>query len=244
MFPFRDHNPSRRTPYVTLALIAINLGVFLLLTLPLNDRQLYMLYTEYGLVPAAPGPLNFLTTMFLHGGVMHLVGNMLFLWVFGDNLEDEMGHLPFLGFYLATGVAASFLHVVTNPGSPVPLVGASGAIAGVMGGYLLLYPKAKIDVLFIIIIIPKIWPIPAWVVLAVWFGLQLFNGTMTVGSGAGVAYWAHVGGFVAGLVGTLPWWLREGGTGWWDRTEGHPPHPETRYKGLSASNIPTVRRRK
>ncbi|QDC10676.1 rhomboid family intramembrane serine protease [Oceanicola sp. D3] len=244
MFPIRDHNPSRTTPWVTLGLIIINVAVFLLVTLPLNDRQLYALYSEFGVTPARAQALDYITAMFLHGGIMHLAGNMLFLWIFGDNLEEEMGPFAFLGFYLATGVVATWLHVVFSPGSTAPLVGASGAIAGVMGGYLLLYPKAKIDVLFIIVIIPKIWPIPAWIVLAVWFGLQLVNGAMTVGAGTGVAYWAHVGGFVAGLIGTLPWFLKEGAASWWQKTEGHPPHPETNYGQLSSSSIPTVRRRK
>ncbi len=244
MFPIRDHNPSRSTPWVTLGLIAVNVAVYLLVTLPLNDRDLFMLYAEFGVTPAFAEPLDYLTAMFLHGGFMHLAGNMLFLWIFGDNLEEEMGPLLFLAFYLATGVVATLLHVLSAPGSQVPLVGASGAIAGVMGGYLLLYPKAKIDVLFIIVIIPKIWPIPAWIVLAVWFGLQLLNGTMTQGSGAGVAYWAHVGGFIAGVIGTLPWFLKEGAAGWWRRTEGHPPHPDASYGQLSSTSIPTVRRRK
>lgn len=244
MFPIRDHNPSRRTPYVTLALIAVNVLVYVLLTLPLNDRQLYALYSDFGVIPARAEALDYLTAMFLHGGFLHLAGNMLFLWVFGDNLEDEMGHALFLLFYLATGIAATWLHVQSDPASTVPLVGASGAIAGVMGGYLLLYPRARIDVLFIFVVFFKIWPIPAWVVLAAWFGLQLFNGAMNAGTGAGVAYWAHVGGFLAGLLATLPFWLREGAAGWWRRTDGHPPHPETAYKGLSASRIPTVRRRR
>ncbi|MCO6381269.1 rhomboid family intramembrane serine protease [Oceanicola sp. 502str15] len=244
MFPFRDHNPSRTTPWVTLGLIVANIAVYLLMTLPLNDLQLIAFYQEYGLTPARPEASDYLTAMFLHGGVMHLAGNMLFLWIYGDNLEDEMGHLPFLGFYLATGVVASFLHVTTSPGSPVPLVGASGAIAGVMGGYLLLFPKAKIDVLFIIVIIPKIWPIPAWIVLAIWFALQLVNGAASPAAGGGVAYWAHVGGFLAGVIGTLPWFLKEGAARWWQRTDGHPPHPDAHYGQLSNTSIPTVRRRK
>ncbi|SIO05405.1 rhomboid family intramembrane serine protease [Vannielia litorea] len=244
MFPIRDHNPSRKTPWVTLALIVANVAVFVLMTLPLNDRQLYALYTEFGVTPARVEALDYLTAMFLHGGILHLIGNMLFLWIFGDNLEEEMGHLPFLAFYLATGVVATWLHVAASPGSMVPLVGASGAIAGVMGGYLLLYPRARIDVLFIIVIIPKVWPIPAWIVLAVWFGLQLANGAMTVGSGGGVAYWAHVGGFIAGVIGTLPWFLKEGAARWWQRTDGHPPHPEADYGRLSSTSIPTVRRRR
>ncbi|MDF1871938.1 rhomboid family intramembrane serine protease [Vannielia sp.] len=244
MFPIRDHNPSRRIPYITLALVVINVGVFLLITLPIsvNDIRLGFFYREWGVVPAYADPSDYITSLFLHGSFMHLTGNMLFLWVFGDNMEDEMGHIPYLLFYLASGVAATLLHVWTNPNSGVPLVGASGAIAGVMGGYLLLYPRARVDVFFFIVV----RPIPAWIVLVAWFGIQLWNGASTASESAGVAYWAHVGGFAVGILGTLPWWLKEGASKWWKRTEGHPPHPETHYeiKGISPTNIPRVGRKK
>lgn len=244
MFPIRDHNPSGRTPYVTYALMAVNVVVFLsYVSLFADDRALNRFFFDYAAIPArilsGDGFSTLLTSMFLHGGWLHLAGNMLFLYIFGDNVEDEMGHMPFLGFYLTTGVAASAIHILSAPGSVVPVVGASGAIAGVMGGYLLLFPKARIDILLILIIIFRIFPIPAWIMLAIWFGMQFVGGVGSDPNGGGVAYWAHAGGFVAGVLLTIPLWLRLGGTGFWQRTDGHPPHPEVRY---TASRIPRVRR--
>ena len=244
MFPIRDHNPSTRTPYVTLTLIGLNVAVFLLgLVLFQSERALNQLYFDYAMIPLrisnGEGYTGLLTSIFLHGGFMHLAGNMLFLWIFGDNLEDEMGHVPFLIFYLVCGIGASLMQLASAPLSPVPTVGASGAIAGVMGGYLLLFPKAKVDIFIFFIVFFRILPLPAWIMLAVWFALQLFNGFGTDASGGGIAYWAHAGGFVIGFLGTLPLWLRRGAMRFWDRTEGHPPHPEARY---GRSTIPIVRR--
>lgn len=243
MFPIRDHNPSGRTPYVTYALIAANVAVFLVM-LPLygDPRALDAAFRSWGLVPATSGARAYLTSMFLHAGFLHLAGNMLFLWVFGDNMEDEMGHLPFLGFYLASGVASALAQVAAEPASHVPMVGASGAIAGVMGGYLLLFPRARVDVLFIIVILIRVIPVPAWIVLGVWFAIQIFSGAATPTDGGGVAYWAHAGGFAAGLAMTVPLWLRLGGPAFWDRTAGRPPHPETDYP-FRRSSIPRVPRR-
>jgi membrane associated rhomboid family serine protease len=242
MFPIRDHNPSERTPYVTWAIIAANLVMFVL-TLPLNGYY-PDLWSGLALYPGAVTEGAYLhglvTHMFLHAGFMHIAGNMLFLWVFGDNLEDQLGHVGFALFYLAGGLAAAGAQIVSEPGSMIPMVGASGAIAGVMGGYLLLFPKARVDVLFIFIIIFKIIPIPAWVVLGFWFGLQLFNG-VTSDLGAGVAYWAHAGGFAAGLLLMVPFWMGRGGMVFWGRTHGHPPHPETHYQ---RTTIPVVPRKK
>ena len=180
--------------------------------------------------------------MFLHAGFMHLAGNMLFLWIFGDNLEEEMGHLMFLGFYVACGLGAGLIHVISAPDSMVPTVGASGAIAGVMGGYLLLYPKAKVDVLIIFVIFFKVFPLPAWLMLGLWFGLQLLGGVGSDADVGGVAYWAHIGGFIVGLGLTAPLWLRLGGPAYWSRTEGHPPHPDADY-AFARSNIPRVPRK-
>lgn len=245
MFPIRDHNPSERTPYVTYALIAINVVVFVLYW-PLfsEPARLNQFFGEWALIPAAvsngAGWSGFLTSMFLHGGLMHLGGNMLFLWIFGDNLEDELGHAPFLGFYLACGFAAGFLQYIADTQSVVPMVGASGAIAGVMGGYMLLFPKARVDVLFIFIVIFKIFPIPAWIMLGLWFGIQLIGGVGSAGQEGGVAYWAHAGGFIAGVALMVLPWLKRGGQGYWDRTHGHPPHPEAQYR---RSSIPVVRRK-
>ncbi len=248
MFPIRDHNPSGRTPYVTYALIAINVIVFIsYYPLLSSNAQAAAFFKDYGLVPSAfsegRAASSVFTSMFLHGGIMHLAGNMLYLWIFGDNLEDEMGHAKFLGFYLASGVGAALAQVLSNPDSGIPMVGASGAIAGVLGGYLLLFPKARVDVLFIIVIIFRIVPIPAWIVLSVWFGLQVFSGASTPADVGGVAYWAHAGGFIAGLALVVPLWLKRGGPQFWESTHGHPDHPEAHYR-LSQSRIPRVGRRR
>jgi membrane associated rhomboid family serine protease len=245
MFPIRDHNPSGRVPYVTYALILINVGVFLAYWLTITDEnQLGLFFYTWGLVPdrtmAGASLPTLISHMFLHGGWMHLAGNMLFLWIFGDNLEDEMGHAGFAVFYIVSGFAAAGLQVAADPASAVPMVGASGAIAGVLGGYLLLFPRARVDVLFIFVIFFRIFAIPAWIVLGVWFGLQLVNGA--VNPGDGVAYLAHVGGFIGGAVLTLPALLRRGGRAFWARTQGHPQHPAAEYK-LSKSSIPMVRKR-
>ena len=244
MFPIRDHNPSGSTPYVTWALIVINVVVFLSYVSLFADAQaLDIFFLNYAAIPArityGEGFETLLTSMFLHGGWMHLIGNMLFLFIFGDNVEDEMGHVPFLVFYLATGLIAGLIHVVSAPGSIVPTVGASGAIAGVMGGYILLFPKARVDILLILIVIFRVFPIPAWIMLGVWFALQFVGGIGSNPDEGGVAYWAHAGGFVAGVVLTVPLWLKRGGTAFWRRTEGHPPHPEAVY---ALSRIPKVRR--
>jgi len=247
MFPIRDHNPSGRTPYVVYALVAANVLVFLSqLGLMDNSRALSQLYFDWAIIPArisdGEGFATLVSSMFLHGGWMHLAGNMLFLWIFGDNLEDELGHVKFLAFYLACGVGAGLVHVFAAPGSMVPTVGASGAIAGVMGGYLLLFPRARVDILLILIIFFRVFAIPAWVVLAVWFGMQFIGGLGADPDAGGVAYWAHAGGFAIGLGLIAPLWLRLGGKTFWQQTHGHPPHPETRYK-LSSSRIPRVPRR-
>ena len=240
--PIRDHNPSGGTPWVTYLLLAANLGIFLLTVPYLGDERLATaFFLTWGLVPGDLAAADVLTSMFLHGGLLHLGGNMLFLWLYGDNMEDVFGHLGFLAFYLACGIAAALLHVATVPGSPVPLVGASGAIAGVMGGYLLLFPRARIDILMVILIIVRIVPVPAWAVLALWFGTQVFSGASMPSGGGGVAYWAHVGGFLAGLVLTLPAFLIRGGPRYWTRTHGHPPHPEATY---GRTNVPAAGRRR
>ena len=248
MFPIRDHNPSTRTPYVTYLLIAVNVAVFLSYWPALaGTRGLMAFFDVWAMHPdrvsAGQQWHTLVTSMFLHGGWMHLIGNMLFLWIFGDNLEDEMGHGRFALFYLVSGLGAGLAHVLAAPGSPVPTVGASGAIAGVMGGYLLLFPKAKVDILFIFIVFFRIVPIPAWIMLGLWFAMQLFNGVGANPDTGGVAYWAHAGGFVIGLVLALPLFRRLGGPGFWARTDGHPPHPEARYPA-TVSRIPVVQRRR
>ncbi|MEI4472712.1 rhomboid family intramembrane serine protease [Frigidibacter sp. MR17.24] len=244
MFPIRDHNPSRRPAHVTRLLIAVNVGVFLL-TWPAfaDDRGLLQLWVDWALIPAAVSQgyqwHSVLSSMFLHAGVMHLGGNMLFLWIFGDNLEDEMGRLRYLAFYLACGVISGLAHVLADPSSTVPTVGASGAIAGVMGGYLLMFPRARIDVLLIFVIFFKVIQVRAWAVLGIWFAIQLVLGTRGA-PGAGVAYWAHAGGFVAGAILCLPLWLRRGGPRFWRLTGGRPPHAPA----LAPTHVPRVARRR
>ena len=208
MIPIRDNVPSRTAPLVTVALIAVNVLVFL------HEQALgpYLqrFVMAYGLVPArfvywdgAPlDPVRFLplfTSMFWHGGWLHLLGNMLYLWIFGDNIEDRLGHTRYLFFYLAAGVAAALTQVALNPASLVPTVGASGAIAGVLGAYLVTYPRARVTTFVFIFFLD----IPAVVWLVFWFGMQLFEGLGTLGMQAeagGVAVWAHIGGFVAGVA--------------------------------------------
>ena len=248
MFPIRDHNPSGRTPYVTYALIAANIAVFLAYWYGLqSESALGEFFYTWGLVPqvvlSGHNLPSLITHMFLHGGWMHLGGNMLFLWIFGDNLEDLMGPVKFLAFYILAGLAAAALQIAVDPASQAPMVGASGAIAGVLGGYLLLFPRARVDVVIILIIIFKVFPIPAWIVLGLWFVIQVFSGATTSSQDGGVAYFAHIGGFIAGLVLCLPLWQRLGGTAFWQRNHGQPAHPAAEYQ-IGKSRIPSVVRRK
>ncbi|MBU2962497.1 rhomboid family intramembrane serine protease [Citreicella sp. C3M06] len=247
MFPIRDHNPSGRTPYVTYGLILLNVGLFISYWGLFRDpRAINALFFDWALIPAliseGQGYAGILTSMFLHGGLMHLAGNMLFLFIFGDNIEDALGHGPYLGFYLASGIIAALTQYVAQPLSVVPTVGASGAIAGVMGGYLLLFPKARVDLVVILIIVIKVFPVPAWLMLAVWFALQLLGELSGQSDGTGVAYLAHLGGFIGGMVLILPVWLRRGGPAFWNRTHGRPPHPTGRY--TDTIRIPKTGRRR
>ncbi|MFN3662714.1 rhomboid family intramembrane serine protease [Yoonia sp.] len=244
MLPIRDHNPSEATPFVTLALIGVNIVVYLWgLAVLQTDLQVGQFYVDYALIPVllseGQNASALVTSIFLHGGFLHLAGNMLFLWIFGDNMEEEMGHLPFLAFYLICGIGASLAQCIGDPYSQVPMVGASGAIAGVMGGYLLLFPKARVDIFVFFVIFFRILPIPAWILLGLWFAIQVFGGLAADTSAGGVAYWAHAGGFVLGLALTIPLWLRRGARDFWQRTDGHPPHPEAVYR---RSSVPIVRR--
>jgi membrane associated rhomboid family serine protease len=243
MFPIRDHNPSGRRPYVTYGLLIANVVIFLSYWYSLPSEQaLGEFYYTYGLVPAyiAQYGLDYsaVTHMFLHGGWGHLLGNMLFLWIFGDNMEDAFGHRNFAGFYLASGFCAAAFQYYADPSANIPMVGASGAIAGVLGGYLLLYPRAKVDILFIFIIFFRIFAIPAWIVLGVWFGMQLLSS----GADDGVAYMAHIGGFIGGAAMAGVYLARHGGRGFWAQNAGAPPHPATQYP-VSRTSIPRVGRR-
>jgi len=217
VIPFRDTNRSGTTAWVTMALIVANVAVFVVEVRQSPD-QTYQMAEVYGLRPASvtqffrwnprytPHPLfifrPFFTSMFLHAGLMHLLGNMLYLWIFGDNVEDRLGHVRFLLFYLLCGLGASAVHVAFNAHSDILVVGASGAIAGVLGAYLLAFPRAKVDVLLILGIFITVVQFPAYVVLGFWFVLQYLGGlkALRMGTAGGVAWWAHVGGFVLGML--------------------------------------------
>ena len=203
MFPLRDVIPSRTTPGVTMALIAANALVFLFeITLP--DSATGSFFMTYGLVPAHFSWVAAFTSMFVHAGWWHAGGNLLFLWIFGDNVEDRMGHGRFLVFYLLADLAAALAQTWANPDSLLPLVGASGAIAGVMGGYLVLFPHSRVLVLVFLLFFVDIVEIPAVFFLGLWFVMQLVAGvgrTATDAATGGVAYWAHASGFVVGIIG-------------------------------------------
>ena len=207
MIPLRDIIPSRTTPVVTVALIAINVLVFIF-ELSLG-RGVDAFTLSFGLVPAAFSWVTVFTSMFLHGGLLHVAGNMLYLWIFGDNVEDRMGHGRFLVFYLLCGVAAALAQTMTAPDSLVPMLGASGATAGVMGAYFVLYPKSRIVSLVPLFFFFQIIEVPAILFLGIWFLMQFVNGLgsiVTVAGGqsaGGVAFWAHVAGFVAGISGVM-----------------------------------------
>jgi membrane associated rhomboid family serine protease len=231
MIPISDDNPTLRTPIMTWLILAAMFAVWLVVQgggLPGNDYRLVASICNFGMVPgelthrAAVGlavpmapnlacvidrePINVftpLTSMFLHGGWGHLLGNAIFFWVFGNNIEDSMGPWRFLAFYLICGLAAAAAHVLMQPASPVPTVGASGAISGVLGAYLILYPQVRVNMLFFFVIFFKVFSIPAWLVLIYWFGVQVLTASTSpvrAEVSGGVAVWAHIGGFVTGML--------------------------------------------
>lgn len=211
MIPLHDDNPTERTPIVTMIFIGICVTVFLYqMNLPQETAELFAF--QYGAIPAIvfgqaslpeeavafPASLTLVTSMFLHGGWMHLLGNMLYLWIFGNNIEDAMGHAKFVAFYLLSGILAALSHALTDPSSQIPMVGASGAISAVLGAYLLLFPRAHV-----LVFLPAIGMtrVAAGIVLGMWFITQLISGGMSVGAtGGGVAFFAHIGGFIAGMA--------------------------------------------
>ena len=200
MIPLRDVIPSRTTPWVTFALIGLNIAVYVW-GLTLGERGYEELLLTYGLVPADFSWLTLLTSMFLHGGLGHVGSNLLSLWIFGDNVEDRFGHGRFLIFYLLAGAVAALAQVWANPDSTIPLVGASGAISGVMGAYLVMFPHSRILVLLFLFLFIDIIEIPALAYLGVWFLYQILSGMGSAnGGGEMIAFWAHVGGFATGLV--------------------------------------------
>jgi membrane associated rhomboid family serine protease len=229
MIPISDENPTLHTPIMTWLLLGTMFGVWLVIQGGgMNPDALAKTVCNLGMVPgelthrAALGirvpisatldcvvdrdPINIwtpLTSMFLHGGWGHILGNAIFLWVFGNNIEDSMGPGRFLVFYLLCGLAAAGTHILMQPGSPVPTVGASGAISGVLGAYLVLYPRVRVNMLFWFLIFFRVFAIPAWIVLLYWFGIQVlaaYTSSMRTEISSGVAVWAHIGGFVTGMV--------------------------------------------
>jgi membrane associated rhomboid family serine protease len=203
MIPLRDSQRSNSTPVITIGLIVVNVLAFLYQT-SLDRFSLNHVIMEYGVVPSRLQLTSLATSMFLHGGWMHLIGNMWFLWIYGDNVEDILGHAKYLIFYLACGVTAALAHVALNGDSRVPTIGASGAIAGVMGAYMVKFPRARIITLIFLFVFVTTIEIPAYVILLYWFVIQIFSGVGSIGysqiSQGGVAWFAHVGGFVTGIV--------------------------------------------
>lgn len=224
MIPIRDDNPTRTTPYVVYTLIALNVLIFLIdrigATGPVGGlwgfamipyeiwtgNNIQIAIGQY-IIPPSPEPVyvTIVSSMFLHGGFLHLAGNMLYLWIFGNNIEDVLGHVKFLIFYLIGGIIAALAHIVSNPMSQVPTVGASGAIAAVLGAYMILFPNSKVTTLIFIGIFVTTAAVPAVVVLGLWIFLQFISVALGGGMtpGGGVAYWAHIGGFLAGVIGIL-----------------------------------------
>ena len=244
MFPYRDENHTLRTPVVTLVLIAANVATWILVQGAGSPLALASSVCDLGLIPAEltmmakpgsgfpmgeglacltdPGrqPLNVVSSMFLHGSWAHLLGNMWFLWIFGNNVEDSMGRGRFVVFYVVSGLAAALLQVFMNPGSLIPMVGASGAISGVMGGYVLLYPFTRVYVIVPLGILTRSMVMPAWTMVGYWALLQIVSGVVALGGPetGGVAFWAHIGGFVAGLA-LIHLFARR------DYVEAHRAHP-------------------
>ncbi len=252
MIPLSDSGgaPSHTTPWVTISFIAVNAVAFLYTVfLDPQDSQIFLFrfgvvpleftqpdlfrlrvesVQEFDVTPLVPSWATLITSMFLHGGWMHILGNMLFLWVFGDNLEHHFGRAGFIAFYLICGVLASGAHILFNQDSLIPAVGASGAIAGVLGAYLLLFPRRRVRTLFMVGLI-TVMEVPAVWMLAIWAAIQIFSGIISIGAiapGGGVAYWAHVGGFAAGVGIVAGWRIHRREPVWQpDRYEAHTPHP-------------------
>ena len=209
MIPLRDNVPTKTFPFITILIIVINIAVFVY-QLSLGSEAREELIMRAGAIPyeishgvdkppllGCPVQLTLLSSMFLHGGLFHIIGNMLYLWIFGKNIEDRVGHLRFIFFYLVCGVVASIIHIATSPESRIPMVGASGAISGVLGAYLILFPRARILTLVIFLIFIRFIEIPAFIILSFWIIVQFINATSL--HQTNVAWFAHIGGFFAGL---------------------------------------------
>jgi membrane associated rhomboid family serine protease len=211
MFPVSDVIPSRTTPFVTVTLILLNVLAFFY-QLQLTRPELQLFVQTYGVVPASFDWLSLFTSMFLHEGWMHLLGNMLYLWIFGDNVEDRLGHFGYVIFYLASGAAAAMGQVIVSPDSTIPMIGASGAIAAVMGAYFVLYPHSRVLTVVFLLFFMDMIEIPAIFFLGVWFVKELFSGVGSLGAQSmtgGVAFWAHIVGFAVGAITGVVWRVRE-----------------------------------
>jgi membrane associated rhomboid family serine protease len=210
MIPFKDDNPTRHFPVVTIALITANLAVFIFEVLSPSDHQ--RIAYAYGAIPHAiltfdelqpMHPfLTIFTSMFMHGGLLHLGSNMLFLWIFGNNIEDRLGYVKFVIFYLLCGIVAAYAHAFANPESTVPMIGASGAVSGILGAYILQFPHAKIHTLVFFFFFIQVVRLPAIIVIGFWIGIQVLNGVISQGSSShgGIAWFAHIGGFIFGML--------------------------------------------
>lgn len=210
MIPFKDDNPTHTFPFITIALITINTAVLIIERLSHVDPQQFAF--SYGAVPRliltfeTAQPLHPFTTvftsMFMHGGLLHLVTNMLYLWIFGNNIEDMVGHVKFIFFYLVCGIIAAYAHAITSPSSPIPMIGASGAVSGVLGAYILLFPHARVHTLIFFGFFFDVIRLPAIFVIGFWIFIQFINGILSKGFAghSGVAWFAHIGGFIAGLI--------------------------------------------
>ncbi|MGQ9672610.1 MAG: rhomboid family intramembrane serine protease [Candidatus Aminicenantales bacterium] len=205
--PLRDENPTRRFPFITILILVLNILIFLFQAFSPQGLDYYILrmgvipyeITHFQTLPHLPRifpPLTLLASMFLHGSLFHLLGNMLFLWIFGNNVEDYLGPFRFIPFYILSGLAASLTQIAFHPNSQVPMIGASGAVAGVLGAYFILYPRARVLTLVFFFFFIRVVPIPAFYVLGFWFLAQVLN----IGLGGGVAWFAHIGGFLTGII--------------------------------------------
>jgi membrane associated rhomboid family serine protease len=211
LFPLKDENPTKRRPIVTYSLIIINTAIFVWsLVVGKFDQMIIEFGMKPGEVLRGLHLYTLFTSMFLHGGVLHILSNMWYLWIFGDNIEDVLGRGKFILFYLGAGLAAGLAHVLSNPSSMIPTIGASGAIAGVLGAYMILYPWASVHTAVIFFYLIRLITIPALAMIGFWFVLQILSASVTwmTGVSGGVAYWAHIGGFIAGVILILPVWVK------------------------------------
>jgi len=213
MIPLRDKNPSQHFPIVNLFIIFLNIAVYIYQYLILPDKLSRYFVFSLGCIPyeithmvdlsppnLVPIPLTMFTSMFIHGSFFHLLSNMLFLWIFGDNVEDRLGHLNYLIFFILCGLLAIFVHILFNPASKLPCIGASGAISGVMGAYMLFFPRARIKTLFVLFVIIQIVDIPAFIMIGYWIFVQIISGVSEIGHSGGIAWFAHIGGFFSGVL--------------------------------------------